>query len=286
MSNLKAKLAQKIESTADNIVDTNGNNIIAKGHTKEDNNLILLKPNEISNEFSYVPDFQITLNEARERIELLQNFVKEMMIPKIDYGFIPNCDKPALFKAGAEKLCDIFGFSKQLEILNRVEDWREGLFHYEVKAILINKRSGVIEAEGIGSCNSKERKYVKQDSYSIINTILKMAKKRAFVDAVLSATRSSGIFTQDVEEMENEEVSKPNINRNNNNKRNEKVNLKESLITKEQQTKIVLTINKNKIPIEYAKELMKEKYKVDESKLLTSNQADEFIDLLKCSIVI
>lgn len=34
------------------------------------------------------------------------------------------------------------------------------------------------------------------------NTILKMAKKRAKVDATLSATRSSGVFTQDVEEMQ------------------------------------------------------------------------------------
>jgi hypothetical protein len=32
------------------------------------------------------------------------------------------------------------------------------------------------------------------------NTVLKMAKKRAYVDAVISATRSSGIFTQDVED--------------------------------------------------------------------------------------
>lgn len=280
MSNLKDKLARKMESTSDNTVS-----IIAENNSKEDNNLILLKTNEVSNEFSYVPDFQITLNEARERIELLQSFVKEMMIPKIDYGFIPNCDKPALFKAGAEKLCDIFGFSKQLEILNRVEDWKEGLFHYEVKAVLINKRSGVIEAEGIGSCNSKERKYIKQDSYSIINTILKMAKKRAFVDAVLSATRSSGIFTQDVEELEEDDISKLKSNKSpkNNNINNKKViEVKEKAITKEQQTQIVLTINKNKIPVECAKELMKEKYKVSESKLLTISQADEFIDLLKC----
>jgi len=33
------------------------------------------------------------------------------------------------------------------------------------------------------------------------NTILKMAKKRAKVDATLAATRSSGIFTQDIEDM-------------------------------------------------------------------------------------
>jgi hypothetical protein len=33
------------------------------------------------------------------------------------------------------------------------------------------------------------------------NTILKMAKKRAKIDATLSATRSSGVFTQDIEDM-------------------------------------------------------------------------------------
>jgi hypothetical protein len=33
-----------------------------------------------------------------------------------------------------------------------------------------------------------------------VNTIIKMAKKRAYIDATLSATRTSGIFTQDLED--------------------------------------------------------------------------------------
>lgn len=286
MSNLKAKLAQKLE-----LEDTNKNDInsIINENIKEDNNLIVLKP-EDRVEFSYVPEFAITMNEARERINMLQSFVKEMMISKVDYGFIPNCDKPSLFKSGAEKLCDIFGFSKQIEILNRVEDWDKGLFHYEVKTILKNKRTGIIEAEGIGSCNTKERKYIKQDSYSIINTILKMAKKRAFVDAVLSATRSSGIFTQDIEELDDENFiiapKKARVNKTTKTTINKSKEIMIKAITKSQQTQIVLTLNKNKIPIEYAKELMQERYKVDESKKLTTEQADEFIDLLKCSSII
>ena len=279
MSNVQAKLAQKIEDTIDNEVNTDKSSIIAES-VKEDNNLIVIKP-ENKVEFSYVPEFAITMNEARERINMLQSFVKEMMIPKVDYGFIPNCDKPALFKSGAEKLCDIFGFSKQIEILNRVEDWEKGLFHYEVKTILINKRTGVIEAEGIGSCNSKERKYIKQDSYSIINTILKMAKKRAFIDAVLSATRSSGMFTQDIEELDDDNII---VHKKNNISEHKETKVKR--ITKAQQTQIILMLNKNKIPNDYAKELMKERYKVDESKKLTSEQADEFIDILKCSAII
>ena len=38
------------------------------------------------------------------------------------------------------------------------------------------------------------------DPYTLVNTILKMAKKRSHVDATLSATRSSAIFTQDMED--------------------------------------------------------------------------------------
>lgn len=42
------------------------------------------------------------------------------------------------------------------------------------------------------------------DVATLKNTILKMAKKRAKIDAVLGATRSSGIFTQDVEDFPSE----------------------------------------------------------------------------------
>lgn len=47
------------------------------------------------------------------------------------------------------------------------------------------------------------------------NTILKMAKKRAYVDAMLSATAASDIFTQDIEEIvENEAVQNIPIHKN------------------------------------------------------------------------
>ncbi len=39
------------------------------------------------------------------------------------------------------------------------------------------------------------------DIVDIKNTVLKMAKKRAKIDAVIGATRSSGIFTQDLDEL-------------------------------------------------------------------------------------
>jgi hypothetical protein len=187
MPNLKDKLAERVETI---------------NSDEQPQNVILLKPTENPEAVSVIPEFAITINEAKIRISMLQSFVKEMMVPTIDYGLIPGCQKPSLYKSGAEKLCDVYGFSKQLEVTNRVEDWEHGIFAYEVKMTLVNKRTGLIEAEGIGSCNNREKKYKNQDGFNICNTILKMAKKRALIDAVLSATRSSGIFTQDVEDMD------------------------------------------------------------------------------------
>ncbi len=40
-----------------------------------------------------------------------------------------------------------------------------------------------------------------ENIYDQVNTLLKMAKKRSYVDACLSATRTSGIFTQDMEDI-------------------------------------------------------------------------------------
>jgi hypothetical protein len=41
-----------------------------------------------------------------------------------------------------------------------------------------------------------------EDIFSQVNTLVKMAKKRALVDATLSAGRLSNVFTQDIEDME------------------------------------------------------------------------------------
>lgn len=149
-----------------------------------------------------VPEFAISIDESARRIALLKQFVQEQMKEGEDYGVIPGTSgKPTLFKPGAEKLNAIFGLAPLIEVTNRVEDWKEGFLAYEIKVTLLNKRTRELEAEGIGSCNSRERKYVKQDAANMANTILKMAKKRALVDATLSAIRASGIFTQDVEDL-------------------------------------------------------------------------------------
>ena len=174
-------------------------------------------------------DSVMTLEDVGRRLKELQTFVKAQMVVDEDYGIIPGTKKPTLYKPGAEKLCDFYGLTQDFQFLEKEDDWDTGRFAYTMKCLLTSKRTGTLIAAGVGECNSWEARYryrwvwpreapgntppdapknkkgqiriLNEDPYSLRNTILKMAKKRAMVDAVLSATRSSGLFTQDVEDL-------------------------------------------------------------------------------------
>lgn len=75
-----------------------------------------------------------------------------------------------------------------------------GLYRYVVRAIIRHRASGEVVGTGIGSCSSLESKYIRSPR-DAENTILKMAKKRALVDAVLTTFGLSDRFTQDIEEI-------------------------------------------------------------------------------------
>ncbi len=122
-----------------------------------------------------------------------------------DYDRLPNTTKPTLLKSGAEILADVFGFRTTAKVINRIADYDKQFVLYEVCVTVINSDGNII-AEGLGSCNSRERKYLKTDFASNLNTVLKIAKKRAFVDAILTATHASHIFTQDMEDIVNLQI--------------------------------------------------------------------------------
>lgn len=101
-----------------------------------------------------------------------------------------------------------------------------------------------------------------------------MAKKRAIVDAVLSATRLSGIFSQDIEDLKEDKTNGspplhvPPVQAG-------------KLVSKKQLKDIFTLVNDQLIPIEEAKSLMINRYKLDESRKLTSSQANDFLDYLR-----
>lgn len=219
----------------------------------------------LSSKFSnsvVLPNLVISLTESEERISLLNEFVQKIMVKGVDYGLIGGFSKPTLLKPGAEKLCDVFGFSKVVEVTNRIENWDGGVFAYEVKMTLIAKETGCIEAEGLGACNSKEPSFQHQNPFTNVNTVLKMAKKRALIDAILSATRASGIFTQDIEDFQQKKSIKGG----------------DELVTDRQLLKIIELIREGILNVEIAKGLMMTNYQVKHSRELTRKQASDFID--------
>lgn len=138
---------------------------------------------------------QGTLSKINQFQMVIQNTLK----PDHDYGIIPGTSKPTLLKPGAEKILMLLGLTSEYEIIEEVKDYQKGFFAYEVKCILY--KNGVKITEGFGHCNTKEKKYVNQDAFTLANTVLKMAKKRAQVDATLTVGSLSDVFTQDIEDM-------------------------------------------------------------------------------------
>lgn len=176
---------------------------------------------------------------ALQAIRQFQIVVRSEMIQGHDFGVIPGTDKPTLFKPGAEKLAKLMKCTDRYDVEECKEDWEKPFFYYRIKAQLVIIGTDFVISEGVGSANSfeskwryrwlfpsdvpegvdkkslkrrelyskkKKRKYVQyrvenEDIFDQVNTILKMAKKRALVDAALSAGRLSDIFTQDLEDM-------------------------------------------------------------------------------------
>ena len=171
---------------------------------------------------------------VRNNINLIQEAMKATMKKDVHFGTIPGCPKPSLYKAGAEVIMALFSLSTDPIVTDLSKD-RE--IRYQVKVNITN-RDGKFIGSGIGECSSAEEKYMwrsavcteefeatlesmrrikfKKDRYKgtveqiqqvrvnpgdMANTILKMAKKRALIDAVLTATGASDIFSQDIEDL-------------------------------------------------------------------------------------
>jgi hypothetical protein len=186
------------------------------------------------NQIAIIQDKPLTANEIRSQVNTIQHVMQAVMIRDTHYGTIPGTKTPSLYKPGAEKIMATFRLSADPEVL----DLSDGdQIRYQVKVRLVSP-SGVFVGAGIGECSSNEEKYkwrnavcqeefeettperkrekwnkgyqnapaykrqqIRTEPADLANTILKMAKKRGLIDAVLTATAASDIFTQDVEDL-------------------------------------------------------------------------------------
>lgn len=181
-----------------------------------------------------IQDKPQTPAEIRTQVNTIQQVMQAVMIKDTHYGVIPGTKTPSLYKPGAEKIMATFRLSADPEISD-LSDMDQ--IRYQVKVRLVSP-SGVFVGAGIGECSSNEEKFkwrkavcseefdetapdrkrekwqrgyqnapafklqqIRTEPADLANTVLKMAKKRALVDAVLTATAASDIFTQDIEDL-------------------------------------------------------------------------------------
>jgi len=196
----------------------------------------LNQPLQMQTSISIIESLSLaTMTTRINAITQFQQLVHSKLIKNVDYGVIPGCgDKPTLLKPGAEKVAILLGLTSDYEIIEKVEDFEKDFFNFMMKCNLYS--NGNLITQGIGSCNSLEKKVssewvnekklpegvnkatlesrevdgkygkykqykVEADSASKANTLLKMCKKRALVDAALMVGGLSQLFTQDIEDM-------------------------------------------------------------------------------------
>lgn len=129
---------------------------------------------------------------------VIDKYIKGNMVEGKDYGSINikgAQSKPSLFKPGAEKFCGLFKirpvFKKDNETVEMLGD-KPGIIAYICE--LVDGRGQVIgEGRGSSSVNPAAPDFD-------VNKAIKIAEKRAQIDAVLRTGALSDFFTQDMED--------------------------------------------------------------------------------------
>ena len=124
-----------------------------------------------------------------------------------DFGVIRGKDgkaltkQPTLFKSGAEKLCMAYGLFQHYTPETVIEDVENGFFMYRFRCDLVKLVNNIpyTIVSGYGSANTREKRTGSQSPYDGANSALKMAKKRALVDAAIVVSGGSSLFSQDIE---------------------------------------------------------------------------------------
>lgn len=224
--------------------------------------------NAITTKTEPVAVMEYTPDQMHDQVQRVQHLMERVMKEGEHFGKVPGCgDKPALLKAGAEKLCFAFRMAPTYDIT--LTPLTGGHREYQIVCRLRHIVTNELMGEGVGCCSTMESKYryrgaksndeptevqvpkaywdrkregasgpelqailskavgepgkygtkkidevwtitrkgestgdkvENPDIADTFNTVLKMAKKRAHVDAALTVFAASDIFAQDIEE--------------------------------------------------------------------------------------
>lgn len=156
---------------------------------------------EVKSEVIGVSNQDVTA--VAEHLQAIKSFVQNQLKEgkNNDYWTIPGTGKRSLLKPGAEKILKLFGMSSSVECIDKTISPEENFAMFTYKARIIHNKSGIVVSECEAMANNMEIKYIKSKVMDILNTLMKMAQKRAIVGATILATGASDYFTQDGEEI-------------------------------------------------------------------------------------
>lgn len=134
--------------------------------------------------------------------KILTEFINKHMVRGTDFGSIMfggRQSKDCLFKPGAEKIGSLLRLRP--DVIKDNDTWemagsKAGLFCYRCN--LYNSKNEIV-GMGLGACSLEEKK-----NY---NNAIKIAKKRAYVDAILTTGALSDFFTQDLEDASDTDIA-------------------------------------------------------------------------------
>ena len=180
------------------------------------------------------PIIKLTAAEIKADVQLIQQVIKAVFKADVHFGVIPGTRKNTLYKPGAEKIMTMFRLNGEplIDDLSSADELR-----YRIRVRITHQVTHQEIGWGVGECSSSETKYkwvkpvcnqefdetpedrrrekwmngkegkpykqkqIRPNLQDIANTILKMAKKRALIDAVLTCTAASDVFDQDLEDL-------------------------------------------------------------------------------------
>jgi hypothetical protein len=103
---------------------------------------------------------EMSVEQMIAQTQKIQLCMRAVMKEGEHFGVIPGTKtKPTLLKPGAEKLCLMFRLDPQYEIMSAVETPER--ISFTVRCTLYHIPTGSRIASGLGSCNSRENKYIR-----------------------------------------------------------------------------------------------------------------------------
>jgi len=144
----------------------------------------------------------MSVKQVADRVNAVHAILEKVMIKNTHYGTVPGCgSKMVLFKPGADVLAMTFRLVPQFKVERT--DLPDGHREFDVTCSMFNP-AGELLGQGVGSASTMEKKYryrggqENTDIADVYNTVLKIAKKRAHIDATLTVTGAADLFTQDL----------------------------------------------------------------------------------------